>query len=139
MDIFSHAVAGAASGAVFGKPIVGAIWGVVPDLVLGIKRLEKPTGLYRFTHSFLFIGLMGAATETIAHMGAVMLALLSHIVLDALTHGKLWAPRPFNPFSSRRIFNNCQEWEWGNLSWWMGLGWTATWSLLCLATATVIR
>lgn len=134
MDIVSHAVAGACSGAIFGRPLAGAAWAVVPDLVLGIKRLKYPTELYRATHSLFFIAAIAVflywSTPNYRH--AALLAILSHHVLDAPTHGVRWAPMPLYPFSSYSISIG-NEWEWFNESWWHGLLLTVIWSVVCLS------
>jgi membrane-bound metal-dependent hydrolase YbcI (DUF457 family) len=132
MDILSHAVAGACVGAAFGQPVLGAACGVLPDLALATpKRVTLPTAAYNATHSALFVagvGLLGAVA-----LGSVvpLLAVLSHILLDLPTHGKLWAPPLLYPFRSTR-YSMGREWEWFNRSWWQGLGLTLLWSLAWL-------
>lgn len=133
MDVFSHAVAGAAVGAAFGRPVLGAVCGVLPDLALATrKRLTLPPTAYNATHSALFVagvGLLGALA-----LGTVvpLLAVLSHILLDLPTHGRQWAPPLLYPFSERR-YSMGTEWEWFNRSWWLGLGLTLLWSLAWLS------
>lgn len=132
MDIISHAMAGASVGVAFGHPVAGAIFGVLPDLVLLTpKRLAVPPARYKASHSMAFVagaGLLGwLAFGTVA----APLALLSHILLDLPTHGALWGPQLLYPFSLR-VYNYGEEWEWFNRSWWQGLGLTFLWSLLWL-------
>lgn len=133
MDIISHALAGAATGHAFGAPIVGAVFGVLPDLVLGYKRVNKPTQPYNLTHSLAF------ATFTPLAWGLyfggqqgwlVFFALLSHLILDLPTHGKTWAPMLLYPYPRR--FSLGSEWEWFNKVWWRGFALTLLWSLLWL-------
>jgi membrane-bound metal-dependent hydrolase YbcI (DUF457 family) len=130
MDIVSHAIAGASAGAVFGRPVLGAVFGVIPDVVLGITRKTAPGAAYDVTHSLLFvlaISLLCAKLDT----WAPVLAVLSHIVLDLPTHGSGWAPPLLYPICQRR-FSYGEEWEWFNRSWWRGLVITIIWSLSCL-------
>jgi hypothetical protein len=56
----------------------------------------------------------------------VFMALLSHLFLDAVTHGKQWAPPLLYPFETTR-FSFGKEWEWFNGSWWLGLLWSINW------------
>lgn len=139
MDIFSHAIAGAAAGAIFQLPGTGAFFGVLPDLVLGLKRVATPPARYKLTHSFLFIlvlpALLALADAQIAKCAAVALA--SHLILDLPTHGPVWAPRLLYPFSEK-IFVDSSEWEWGNKSWTTGFLLTLNWSVVCL-TITFAR
>lgn len=138
MDILSHAIAGAASGHVFGHEIYGALFAVLPDAVLGLRRKVCPTQLYKLTHSLAsFPGVLvclfaAGVPPTIVH--AVSLAWLSHIVLDIPTHGKLWAPRVLYPFTDARL--GCfAEWEFFSPSWHRGLIFTILWSVVCFMIA----
>lgn len=122
MDIVSHAVAGAAVGAYYNHPYIGAIVGAMPDLVLGFKRLEAPTRLYRFTHSVDYLALAtGFGWGLLNGPGAALFffATLSHLLLDVPTHGPLWAPRLLYPWDWHcKCFT---EWEFFNGPWMFGL------------------
>jgi hypothetical protein len=134
MDIVNHAVAGAAVGAAYGRPIVGAFFGVLPDLVVGVKRLTVPSEAYNLTHSLFFtiaFGLMGSHLEG---TWMPLLALLSHLLLDLPTHGPIWAPPLLYPWTEKR-FSFGEEWEWFSRSWWIGLSITFIWSSLWLIVA----
>jgi hypothetical protein len=130
MDIISHAIAGACTGAAFGEPIAGAIWGVLPDLVLGVRRRFHPTILYNITHSLTFIGLCGFIGVMVFGSWTPAFSLLSHIALDLPTHGTVWAPPLFYPF--KRRYSLGKEWEWFSLSWGIGLAITIVWSSIWL-------
>lgn len=134
MDIVSHAVAGAAVGAYYNRPILGACFGVLPDLVLGVKRLTVPTRAYNLTHSLSF----GIGVGTIASFALgsplPLLALLSHLLLDLPTHGSEWAPPLLYPWSNKR-FSYGEEWEWFSPDWWIGLYITLVWSVSWLLLA----
>lgn len=136
MDILSHMVAGAASGAVFGHPVVGAVIGALPDVVLGIKRKAAPNTPYRATHSLLVLLLVLTLLAALPFnlLAAIALAWLSHIVLDVPTHGQLWAPRVLFPLYDVRI-GNFQEWEFFTRTWYNGLCLTVAWSAICLLNA----
>lgn len=132
MDIISHALAGAATGAYYGRPLLGAAVAVLPDLVLPLRRLKHPPARYLFTHSFTFLILASIIGAIFGVGWLVFFALLSHILLDIATHGEHWAPALFAPFSNVRYrFNN--EWEWFNEVWYFGayltLLWSAAWLL----------
>ena len=138
MDIFSHALAGAATGATFGRPLLGATFAVLPDLVLGIKRVDKPSKVYILTHSLLFVGVVWLILYL--YIGQVeaccsALALISHIALDIPTHGSAWAPRLFYPFSDHPFSMSCEgeEWEWFNHVWLDGFFLTIAWIYVCLS------
>lgn len=131
MDIITHALAGAATGAFYGKPVIGAVVAIIPDLVLGIKRKEKPTELYNFTHSLLFVTAVGSISLATFSNLFLFWAVLSHVILDLMTHGKVWAPTLFYPHSKR--FSYGEEWEWFNKDWWMGMAYSITWILLWLS------
>lgn len=141
MDIFTHAIVGAASGAAFGQPVAGALAGIAPDFCIWFgKRRAKPPEGYLACHSLL--GVVAAAIGTIVAIRlfdpgnvtlfyAIMLAWVSHIALDAITHGETWAPRLLYP--SPLILNvEFNEWEFFNLSWWRGAAVAAIWSALCV-------
>lgn len=138
MDIFSHALAGAATGWAFGHPVLGAAVAALPDAVLGLRRRAAPTIAYNLTHSLL--GLW-AATVVASLFGwqvaaTVFLALLSHLVLDMPTHGPHWAPPLLYPWLPNR-FSAGSEWEFFNRSWQRGLNltlaWVLTWLLVSLS------
>jgi len=128
MSSLSHAVAGASAGYIFGQPALGALCGVLPDLVLNIRRLLLPSELYNFTHSLAFAGLVGLAGVQFG-TAVPSLAILTHLALDVPTHGSTWAPPLLYPL--RRRYSLGAEWEWFTRSWWTGLGLTFNWSLLC--------
>lgn len=137
MDILSHALAGAATGQMFGRPVLGAAIAVSPDLVLGVARKATPSAGYNATHSVLFTVLSTLAAALLfspAVAALVGLALLSHLVLDVPTHGKLWGPPLMYPFSARR-FSCGNEWEFFNQSWARGFLYTSIWSFICLLLA----
>ena len=129
MDFVSHALAGAATGYAFGHPVAGAVLGVLPDAVLGIRRRGAPNCAYNATHSLTFIVACGAIACPFGWGAFVMLSLSSHIILDLPTHGEKWAPVLLYPFSKKR-FSFGEEWEWFSPSWWFGLGVTLAWSTL---------
>ncbi len=136
MDILTHAAVGAATGLVYGHPVVGALVAVLPDIVLGVKRKEHPPESYYVLHSLTCIavvfpilyslfGMMGFLVETI------IMAWTSHIVLDAVTHGNAWCPRLLYPSEMHRG-SPFGEWEWFNRSWWFGLSIALIWICVCL-------
>lgn len=129
MDIVSHALAGAATGIAFGRPVAGAVFGVMPDLVLGIRRKFSPTPAYDLTHSLSFVFACGGLWWALGGTWVAVFALLSHIVLDLPTHGKQWAPVLLYPLHRKR-FSYGVEWEWFSISWWRGLVLTIIWSSL---------
>lgn len=135
MDIITHAVAGAAIGAVLGHPVVGAMAAVVPDSALWLApRPALPPALYRAAHgglaplfvSAICLPIFGPQIAIV-----VLLAWISHIILDIPTHGPDWSPRLFWP-DERVVFDKFEEWEWFNHSWWFGFFITIVWVLLCL-------
>lgn len=136
MDIITHALAGAATGAAFGRPLLGAVVAVVPDSALWLRpRQPRPPAAYRAAHGLLAPCLAGSAAMMLfgpAISALVFFAWLSHIVLDIPTHGADWSPRLFWP-DERPVFTKFQEWEWFNRSWWLGLALTAIWSITWLA------
>lgn len=133
MDIATHALVGAAIGLNYNAPVMGAVIGAAPDLVLGVKRKLNPTKLYKLTHSFLVCAVVGLG---LYYSGLTSLlvfqAWLSHIVLDAVTHSNEWAPRPFYPFTERTFKLNIPEWEFGNSTWYFGILFSIMVVLLCL-------
>lgn len=139
MDIFSHAIAGASTGMVFQRPLTGAFFGILPDLVLSIKRVEVPPKRYRVTHSFAFVAVVFAAMHLAGSQTALCaaIALLSHLVLDLPTHGPQWAPRLFYPFSNW-TFPTLGEWEWLNDSWFVGFYITCLWVTTCWSLSLII-
>jgi hypothetical protein len=140
MDIVSHALAGAATGAAFGRPILGAFFGVLPDVVIGIKRRKLPSTAYDATHSLVGIITIGAIGTAVTGSALPIFALLSHLILDMPTHGDKWAPPLLFPFDSMR-FSCGEEWEWFNRSWCLGLlltlCWSAAWFSFALATGSL--
>jgi membrane-bound metal-dependent hydrolase YbcI (DUF457 family) len=134
VDVVSHAVAGAAVGAAFGHPVLGAAFGVLPDVVLGLQRRLTPPAAYNATHSLAFAVGLGAVAWALLGTPVPLLALLSHLLLDVPTHGPNWAPPLFYPFSLRR-FGGGREWEWFNATWWQGILILEYWSLAWLFVA----
>ena len=134
MDIVSHALAGAASGAVFGHPIVGAVVGVMPDAVLPLQRIAAPTACYRGTHSAivaLCVALLAWGFGiSLALLGCAVLAWCSHIALDLPTHANLWAPRLLYPFSDVH-YEKGIEWEFLSDEWYIGFLITLIWIFIC--------
>jgi len=108
----------------YGHPIVGAVAGVMPDLVLGVRRRQRPNPAYRYTHSLLVcVVFSGFAIMLNFDIGlAIFMGWLLHIVVDIPTHGNEWAPRPLYPFNTELMFNfPHHEWEFFNESWCWGL------------------
>lgn len=140
MDIITHAVVGAATGNLIGRPIIGAFIAVVPDLVLGFKRKRVPTSLYKLTHSpipmsFLVFGAVGVFTQDPMLSAVLVLCYWSHIVLDLFTHADGWGPQLFSPFV-RKHYSLGGDWEWFNGPWWAGLLVSAGWIYVCMSLAT---
>ena len=131
MDLVSHVVAGAFTGYSFGYPVTGAVFGILPDLVLGFKRRRFPTQAYNLTHSLAFCAAVGVLWWGITGSLVAFFAVLSHIVLDLPTHGRYWAPMLFYPILRKR-FSFGEEWEWFSESWFIGLIVTVIWSLVCV-------
>lgn len=131
MDVIAHAVAGASTGAYFGRPVLGACIAATPDLVLGLRRHATPSALYNATHSALFLVLATLAALPFGTAAIVAYCLLSHLVLDLPTHGLKWAPPLLYPFDAHR-FSFGREWEFFNPSWWRGLVLTLLWSIAWL-------
>lgn len=137
MDIITHAIAGAATGGAFGRPLLGAVVAVLPDSALWLRpRLALPPLLYRAAHGLLAPFVLAALTMMFfgpAVSNVVFFAWLSHIVLDVPTHGPEWAPRLFWP-DERPVFTQFEEWEWFNPSWYLGfritLIWIGLWTLI---------
>ena len=128
MDIFSHALAGAATGFAFNNPILGAVIAVTPDIPIFGPRKENPPLLYKFTHSILFL-IIGVIVGSFYNVGAlVFYCLFSHLLLDIPTHGPVWAPRLLWPYGG--IMVAAKEWEFFNRTWYYGLALTVTWSTL---------
>lgn len=127
MDLFSHALSGAAMGSFFGHPIVGAISACIPDLCLGIKRVSEPPRSYTFTHSFLFCGLAGAIGIWLGFGVVPLIGVLSHILIDIPTHGFKFGPQLLYPFSDKRV-KGFSDWEFFNRTWWAGVFILTVWS-----------
>lgn len=140
MDIFTHAVAGAAAGAVFGHPWLGAFAAVLPDLPLIGKRKLKPSPEYDYGHSLIYPAVVFALSflfqNTPAQISTIVFAILSHLFLDLFTHGPEWAPPLLYPFNRHR-FSYGEEWEWFNRSWLQGLLLSFAFVLLCLSLSTL--
>lgn len=119
MDVISHAVAGASVGSAFGRPVLGAVFGVIPDVVLGIHRKAAPNIGYDFTHSLAFVLVVALVCVTLLGTWVPVLAVLSHILLDLPTHGLKWAPPLLYPLSRKRYSFGNTEWEWFNYTWWL--------------------
>ena len=133
MDIISHAIAGAATGQYFGRPILGAAIAIVPDLSLGIKRKLVPNIMYDFCHTLYFCIFSSWIAFLFTDYGLlVFFALFSHLFLDIPTHGEQWAPKLFYPWLNTR-YGFGAEWEWFSPIWWYGLFITICWSLGWLA------
>jgi membrane-bound metal-dependent hydrolase YbcI (DUF457 family) len=138
MDIFTHALVGAATGAAFDRPVAGALYAVMPDLVLGsLKRRRLPTPAYNVSHSLAaLLAVTVAAYLYPAPFGGARIAAcaffcyLSHLILDAATHGPQWAPMLLWPVRIR--FSGGDEWEWFNTSWFKGFALSLLWSILWL-------
>lgn len=136
MDVFTHAAIGAATGAAFGHPVLGAVVAMLPDLGYYIhanflQRLHWPPKLYDFGHSLLFTLLASLLAWALFSGGVaavVALALLSHLWLDLPTHGRVWGVRLFYPLTWR--FKWGVEWEFFNRSWFFGLAWGFVWLAL---------
>lgn len=137
MDAVNHALAGAAAGMVFGHPVIGAIFGVLPDIVAIGKRREVPSKLYDFTHSLLGIGLFGLVGTYLTGSLAPLVAIMSHLLLDLPTHGEEWAPPLLYPFDPHR-FSMGEEWEWFNMSWGLGFLINFCWISSCFSYALAI-
>jgi hypothetical protein len=134
MDLVTHAIVGAATGSVFGRPVLGAVCAVLPDLVLGVRRRALPTQLYSVTHSLLFSVWLGITLAPLDNGVAGLcgaLAVLSHIAIDLPTHGKDWAPPLFYPYSLKR-YSFGVEWEFFNASWYKGAAISTIWVITCL-------
>lgn len=141
MDIVTHALAGAATGAAFGRPLLGAAVAVVPDSALWLRpRLPRPPALYRAAHAALApivisILCLFAFGQEIAIV--VFWSWVSHIVLDIPTHGPEWSPRLLWP-NERILFTRFEEWEWFNESWWQGLALAFIWSAIWFLVPTIV-
>lgn len=136
MDFITHGVVGAATGAVWGRPITGAVIAMAPDIPLIGKRVLLPPKAYVWTHSYLFaivwtvIALLVSPEFSIV----VFTALMSHLFLDMLTHEPLWSPRLAYPWDKEFYLKVAPfgEWEFFNASWWFGLGVSILWIGICL-------
>lgn len=130
MDLISHAIAGAATGAYFGAPVTGAVIAMAPDVVLGIRRRDTPTRAYKATHSALAVAIGTLACILLGlHPALAFWCLVSHLILDMPTHGEEWAPPLLYPWSERKLVLG-GEWEFFNIWWASGLLLTATWTLI---------
>jgi membrane-bound metal-dependent hydrolase YbcI (DUF457 family) len=133
MDIVTHAVVGAATGAAFGRPFAGMAFAVLPDLFLfSVKRRDTPTAAYNASHSFAGLVLVTILAGLYAPSlgGVAFFAYASHIVLDVPTHGERWAPPLMWP--SKRRYSMGDEWEWFNYSWFHGAFLAILWIIVCL-------
>lgn len=140
MDILSHAAAGAATGALFGHPVAGALVAVAPDAVLGVRRKLFPGYAYNVTHGLPFLCVVSLAISlwSMSWAGTVAACLLSHLALDIPTHAETWAPPLLFPFRTTR-YSMGNEWEFFNESWWRGFWLTVTWSFMCLNLSFELR
>jgi len=128
MDILSHAIAGACTGAAFGRPGLGAAIAVLPDIPLVGKRRDKPPVIYVVLHSLPFV-VVASLVGSLWGFGVLcFFCLLSHIILDLPTHGKRWAPTLLWPWKRKLIY--WEEWEFFNKPWMWGLLLTVLWSNL---------
>lgn len=141
MDVFTHALAGAATGAAFGRPLLGAVVAVLPDSALWLgPRRASPPAMYRAAHGLLvpfMLGLIVLMFFGPMAAGCVFFAWLSHIVLDVPTHGHEWSPRLFWP-QNRPVFSHLDEWEWFNNSWWRGFFLAVIWSFIWLSLSSFV-
>lgn len=129
MDIFTHAIIGAATGAQYNEPVLGAVIAIIPDLPLIGKRRQEPTELYKYCHSFLGLLTISLLLYAIIDNFELCLAcLVSHIVLDLPTHSAKWNPRLFYPNNCH--LQNFKEWEFFNNSWFLGLGVSIIWTIV---------
>lgn len=134
MDIFSHAVVGAATGALYGQPLLGALVAIAPDLAIAGPRKLKPTHLYKASHSLFAIFLVSCVALPFGKDIALVavLSYASHIFLDAITHCREWQPRFLWPSDVPLGFKGTQEWEFFNASWFLGLLVAVAYCLFCL-------
>lgn len=132
MDVFSHAVAGACTGAFFGHPVLGAVAAASPDVMLIGKRKTNPPELYDATHSIAFLAILTSIGSLFGLGYLFFFSYLSHLLLDMPTHGKEWAPPLLWPFASKR-YSYGTEWEFFNTSWKRGFFLTLLWSSIWLA------
>lgn len=136
MDIITHAAVGAFTGAVYDRPVLGAVAAVVPDAALWLRpRLAAPPALYRAAHSALAVILFAGLTYVLLGYAAAIVVFLSwasHLVLDIPTHGPVWSPRLLWPYD-RAVFTQFDEWEWFSESWHIGLEIALIWILVCIA------
>jgi len=139
MDIFTHAAVGAATGAAFGRPVLGALVAMLPDLgymlhANFLERLRVPPKVYDFGHSLLFVLLASLLAWALFDGGTaavVGLALLSHLWLDIPTHGPTWGVRLLYPLQWRYGWG--VEWEFFNRSWAEGFVWGLVWLIMLCA------
>lgn len=137
MDVLSHAAAGAATGSFYGRPLLGALIAVIPDLVLPLQRVANPPRRYKLTHNLLFVVCAGVAASYFGLGWLVFWCLLSHLFLDFFTHGDAWAPRLLYPWSDAYVSPLCGEWEWFNRTWWAGFCLTLNWSIIWLSLSGI--
>lgn len=135
MDVVNHTIAGAATGALFGHPILGAIAGALPDVMLIGPRRQTPPVSYDLAHSPLMLWAAGLVSVLLGSW-AVIAAVASHLFLDLFTHGREWGPLLAYPLSDHR-YSLGDEWEWFSSSWWRGFWITLAWSIVCLGVSLV--
>ena len=124
MDIITHGIAGYCVGGT-----MGLIGGVLPDATLfSIKRLKEPTKLYKYAHSLWFLPLF-YMIEPLFFYGY-----LSHILIDIPTHNSNFSVSLFYPFTKDIRLTN--EWEFNNLTFYMGFIWTIIIILILRYVAT---
>ena len=134
MDIVTHAVVGAASGALFGQPLLGAAVATMPDWPLLGRRVKLPPFPYVVLHSplVMYVVICMLPIDDVL-FSTILLSYVSHIALDIPTHSKTWQPR-FIPFKESKL-DDFEEWEFFNSSWWFGLTISIFWTILCLTFA----
>jgi hypothetical protein len=108
MDLITHGIVGFACGGP-----MGAVGAILPDLPM-YRRWRKPPLAYRITHSVWPCLASGFLSPELA------IGWASHLLLDAVSHGPVWAPRLFAPLVDWSP-SGFEEWEWGNRSHRIGL------------------
>ena len=134
MDIITHAIVGGVTGASFGAPLTGVVFGIFPDLALVRNKAKRtwiaPT-IYRAYHSFGFVlaNLPLYFFFEPHYVHTIILALLSHQLLDIFTHRGAFAAQPLWPLSTKTFYQSREEWEFFNRTWWKGLALASGWVL----------
>ncbi len=147
MDVVVHAIVGAGTGAAFGRPILGAVVAILPDMPLWFRRRQaKPPYAYALLHSGPMLaymavlfglawGIFGLAWQTPV---VVWLAWASHVAIDIPTHAKLWQPKLLWP-SEWVVFPQAQEWEFFNGAWWFGLLISSLWLVVMVCLSALLQ